>query len=60
MWRKAESVALAMDMDYELARARLELARHDGGAERDSLLADAVGTFTRLGAERHLRIPSGA
>ena len=59
-WRKAESVALAMEMAYDVARARLELARHDAGAEGDSLLADAVGTFQRLGADRHLRIAKGA
>ena len=59
-WHKAESVALAMEMDYDVARARLELARHEGGADRESLLADATGTFQRLGAERHLRIAKGA
>jgi class 3 adenylate cyclase/tetratricopeptide (TPR) repeat protein len=56
MWRKAESAALAMDMDYDVARARLELARHDAVGGRDTLLADAIGTFTRLGADRQLRI----
>jgi class 3 adenylate cyclase/tetratricopeptide (TPR) repeat protein len=60
MWRKAESVALAMDMDYDAARARLELARHGAAGGRDSLLADAIGTFARLGAERHLRIARAA
>jgi hypothetical protein len=32
------------------------LARHDAVGGRDTLLADAIGTFTRLGADRQLRI----
>lgn len=55
-WRKAESVALAMEMDYDVARARLELVRHGvAGAQASALRADAISTFERLGATHHLR-----
>jgi tetratricopeptide (TPR) repeat protein len=56
-WRKAEAVALAMEMDYDVARARLELVRKGvAGAEASAFRADAIGTFERLGANHHLRI----
>jgi class 3 adenylate cyclase/tetratricopeptide (TPR) repeat protein len=60
LWRKAEKYACAMEMDYEVARARLELIRH-GLAEddRDTLLADAMHTFEGLGALRELEIARG-
>jgi len=56
-WRKAEAVATAMEMEYDIARARLELVRHDvAGHERNALLAAATATFERLGAVQQLRI----
>jgi len=56
-WRKAESNAAAMEMDYDLARARLEVVRHGlAGSERAALLEGPINTFERLGATRHLRI----
>jgi hypothetical protein len=56
-WRKAESIAGALGSDYELACARLEIARHDlAGPGRDALIAGAIETFEQLGATRQLRI----
>jgi class 3 adenylate cyclase/tetratricopeptide (TPR) repeat protein len=46
-WRKSEAVAKAMEMEYDLARARVAL----GGD-----LAAAIETFERFGAIEQLRI----
>jgi len=47
-------------MDYEIARARIELIRHGlAGDDRDKLLADAMRTFERFGAMRELEIARG-
>jgi class 3 adenylate cyclase/tetratricopeptide (TPR) repeat protein len=55
LWRRAESMAERAGMDYELARTRLELVRHDvAGPEREEMLAGAVQTFERLGAGSQL------
>ncbi|HXB16014.1 MAG TPA: AAA family ATPase [Solirubrobacteraceae bacterium] len=60
LWRGAEKRAAAIEMDSEVARARLELVRHGlGGEDRDRLLADAMQTFERLGANRQLEIARG-
>ena len=60
LWRRAEKAASAIEMDSEVARARLELVRHGlGGEDRDRLLADAMTTFERLGATRQLDIARG-
>ena len=53
-WRKAESVARAMGMEYDVARAQLELVRH--GAGDTSMRAQAIATFEQLGADHHLKI----
>ena len=57
-WRKAEAVAKAMSMDYDVARARLELVRH--GAGDASMQAQAIATFEALGADHHLQIARNA
>ena len=55
LWHKAERIATQSGMDYELARAQLELVRHDvAGAARERMLAGATETFERLGAGREL------
>ena len=55
-WRRAERTATRMDMPFERARARYEIARHGGaGGERDALLHDAARTFESLGADYMLR-----
>ena len=55
-WRKADSIAQKLEMEYDVARARLELVRHDmAGPERDALLASAIETFEALGATHQLR-----
>jgi tetratricopeptide (TPR) repeat protein len=60
LWRRAESMAARADMDYELARTRVELVRHDvAGAERENMLAGAAQTFERLGAWRELERVEG-
>jgi class 3 adenylate cyclase/tetratricopeptide (TPR) repeat protein len=60
-WRKAESTALAMEMEYDVARARLEIVRHGlAGPYEDTLRTDAAATFERLGAGHELRIAEGA
>jgi hypothetical protein len=44
-------------MEYDIARARLELVRHGvAGHDSDTLLAAATATFERLGAVHQLRI----
>ncbi len=49
--RRAEETAARMDMPFERARARYEIARRGGaGAERASYLEDAARTFRSLGA----------
>jgi hypothetical protein len=46
-----------MAMEYDVARARLELVRHDAaGPGAATLRAQAIETFERLGADHHLRI----
>jgi tetratricopeptide (TPR) repeat protein len=56
-WRKAEAVADRLATEYDLARARLEIVRHDlAGSEREDLLAGAVATFEALGARHQLQI----
>jgi class 3 adenylate cyclase/tetratricopeptide (TPR) repeat protein len=55
-WRRAEAAALSMDAQYELARARYEIARHGGaGAARRAYLSDAAARLERLGALQMLR-----
>jgi len=55
-WRRAETTALTLDVPYERAGARYEIARHaPPSAERDAYLADAAATFEALGARRNLR-----
>jgi class 3 adenylate cyclase/tetratricopeptide (TPR) repeat protein len=56
-WRKAEAVAIEMEMEYDLARARLEIVRHGvAGHDADTLLVSATDTFERLGAIQQLRL----
>jgi hypothetical protein len=47
-----------MSMDYDVARARLELVRH--GAGDPSMQAQAIATFEALGADHHLQIARNA
>jgi class 3 adenylate cyclase/tetratricopeptide (TPR) repeat protein len=55
-WRRADATAARMDMPFERARARFEIARHGGGgAERGDLLEQAARTFDELGARYMLR-----
>jgi class 3 adenylate cyclase/tetratricopeptide (TPR) repeat protein len=55
-WRRAEATAVSIDAQYELARARYEIARHGGaGAEQQAYLGDAAATLERLGALQMLR-----
>jgi tetratricopeptide (TPR) repeat protein len=55
-WRKAEAVANAMAMEFDVARARLELVRHDvAGPGAAAMRAQAIEAFERLGADRHLQ-----
>jgi tetratricopeptide (TPR) repeat protein len=54
-WRRAEAIATTMDIPYERAAARYEIARHDGaGPGREALLAQAAATLEELGALRML------
>jgi tetratricopeptide (TPR) repeat protein len=56
-WRRAESIARELGVEYDVARARLEMIRHDlVGPQREVLLAEAIATFEQLGATRQLRI----
>jgi hypothetical protein len=55
-WRRAEATAAAMEMPFERAKARYEIARHGGaGDERAAYLAGAAATFEELGARQMLR-----
>ena len=55
-WRRAERLAGRMEMPFDRARARYEIARHGlAGSDRDALLGDAAATFAELGSERMLR-----
>jgi class 3 adenylate cyclase/tetratricopeptide (TPR) repeat protein len=55
-WRRADATAARMNMPFERARARFELARHGGaGAERAAYLEQAAKTFSELGAAYMLR-----
>ena len=55
-WRRAESIAAAMGMEYDLAVARLEIVRHGlAGVNREALRAGSIETFERLGATRQLQ-----
>jgi hypothetical protein len=53
-WRRADATAARMNMPFERARARFEIARH-GGAERPAYLEQAAKTFSELGAAYMLR-----
>ena len=60
LWRRAEKQASALGMDYEIARARIELIRRGlAGEDRDRLLADSIQTFEGLGAIHQLEIARG-
>jgi class 3 adenylate cyclase/tetratricopeptide (TPR) repeat protein len=54
-WRRAGATAARMNMPFEGARARFEIARHGGGAERAVYLDHAADTFSELGAAYMLR-----
>lgn len=55
-WRRADATAAGMNMPFERARARFEIARHGGaGAERAAYLDQAAETFRELGAAYMLR-----
>jgi hypothetical protein len=55
-FRRAERTAVRMDMPFERARARYEIARHwVAGDDREALLEDAARTFEGLGADYMLR-----
>jgi hypothetical protein len=53
-WERADETAARMDMPFERARARFELARH-GGDHAAELLRESAATFERLGARYMLR-----
>jgi class 3 adenylate cyclase/tetratricopeptide (TPR) repeat protein len=55
-WRRADATAARMNMPFERARARFEIARHGGGgSERAAQLEQAARTFEELGATYLLR-----
>jgi tetratricopeptide (TPR) repeat protein len=55
LWRRVASTTRRNGMDYELARAHLELARHEVASDdRKDMLDEAERTFERLGAGRQL------
>jgi tetratricopeptide (TPR) repeat protein len=59
-WRKAEAIATTMGMEYDIARARLEIVAHGlGGPQRDRQRADALQAFERLGAGHQMAIARG-
>jgi len=59
-WRRAEVIATAMEMEYDAARARLEIVAHSpAGTDRDARRAAAIRAFERLGAGYQLRIAQG-
>jgi hypothetical protein len=51
-WRRADATAARMNMPFERARARFEIARHGGGRVD---LEEAAKTFDELGAGYMLR-----
>lgn len=56
-WRKAEAIATRLGMEYDTARARLEIVHHGlAGHDRDALWTDALATFERLGAGHQLQL----
>ena len=56
-WRKAEAIATTMEIDYDAARARLEIAGHGlAGPDDDAQRIEALQALERLGAGHHLRI----
>jgi class 3 adenylate cyclase/tetratricopeptide (TPR) repeat protein len=55
-WLEAERLALRMNMDYDVARARLELVRHGVVGAMPERRRQAVETMDRLGALRWLAI----
>jgi hypothetical protein len=56
-WRKAETIATTMEIEYDAARARLETVRHGfAGPDRDAQRIEALQALERLGAGHHLRI----
>ncbi|HWD77101.1 MAG TPA: AAA family ATPase [Solirubrobacteraceae bacterium] len=57
-WLSAERMALAMAMEYDTARARLELVRHGmAGAE---MRAQVIEALQKLGADHWLRVAERA
>jgi class 3 adenylate cyclase/tetratricopeptide (TPR) repeat protein len=56
-WRRAEAVATAMGIDYDLVRAHVELLRHGvAGPDAARLGSRAIQTLDRLGATHYLKI----
>jgi class 3 adenylate cyclase/tetratricopeptide (TPR) repeat protein len=53
-WLEAERLALRMGMDYDVARARLEMVRHGAAAGTQERHRQAVDALDRLGALRWL------
>jgi tetratricopeptide (TPR) repeat protein len=58
-WRESERLAVRMNMDYDVARARLELVRHGRSADAPERHRQAAETFDRLGALHWLTIAEG-
>ncbi len=56
-WLEAEQLALRMNMDYDVARARWELVRHGAAAGTLERRRQATETFARLGARHWLADP---
>jgi tetratricopeptide (TPR) repeat protein len=55
-WRRAEAAAVNVGAQYDFARARYEIARHDAaGVQRRAYLESAAATLERLGALQMLR-----
>lgn len=51
-WREAERLATSMEMEFDVALARVELARHGLLVRPAETRAAAIETFARLGAQR--------
>jgi class 3 adenylate cyclase/tetratricopeptide (TPR) repeat protein len=59
-WRKSETIAATMGMEYDVARAHLEIVAHGlAGPQRAAQRADALQAFERLGAGHQLGIAQG-
>jgi hypothetical protein len=54
--RRAESIAVGMNMPFERARALLETGRRSTGTRRIDELTAALQTFTALGADHYAGI----